>query len=109
MPDLTLGDVDRLLSTTAISQVILPEGEQSLARLQADPRVHKLLRQVVAQQGQIVTTPEGLQVLRAAGIWINESKEIPDDQKTPVLLRDLKKSPTAFAENLIRKQKILTT
>lgn len=52
MPDLTLADLDRLTATTSINVVILPEGSQSLARLEADARVHRLLRQVAVRGGQ---------------------------------------------------------
>jgi len=105
MPDLTLGDLDRLTNTTSISAVILPGGRQSLARLENDPRVHRLLRQVVAQGGQIVTSREGLQVPRAAAVWVNETVEADDDQRMPVLLRDPGQSPEAFARDLIRRLK----
>jgi putative intracellular protease/amidase len=103
MPDLTLADIDHLLKSTTISLVVLPEGRQSLVRLKTDPRVHQLLRQVVAQQGQIVTSPEGLQVSRAAAVWVDESGGVDGDQKTPILLRDPAESLEAFAQGLIRR------
>jgi hypothetical protein len=101
-PDMALSDLDRFLKTTTVSLVILPEGSQSLASLEIDPRVHKLLRQVVGQGGQIATSPEGLRILRAAAVWIDKSEDINDDLESPVLLRDLTKSPEAFAQELIR-------
>lgn len=105
MPDLALADLNRLIDTTAIKLIILPEGDQSLARLEADPRVHQLLRQVVARRGQIVTSPEGLRVPRAAAVWVNESEEDSDDQRATVLLRDPGQSPETFAQDLVRRLK----
>ncbi len=57
MPDLTLSDLDDWMKTKFIRLVILPENEQSLARLEIDPRIHKILRHVVAQKGQIAVSP----------------------------------------------------
>jgi hypothetical protein len=105
MPDLTLADLERLSNTTFISVVILPAGRQSLARLEADPRVHRLLRQVIAQRGQIVTSHEGLRVLRAAAVWASEAGEADDGQKVPVLLRKPKQPLEVFAQDLIQSLK----
>jgi hypothetical protein len=102
MPDLILTDLD-LMDTTSINLVILPEGGRSLSRLEADPRVHQLLRQVVARRGQIATSLEGLRVPRAAAVWVSESGEANDNQKSPVLLRDPRQSPEAFAQELVRR------
>jgi hypothetical protein len=102
MPDLILTDLD-LMDTTSINLVILAEGGRSLSRLEADPRVHQLLRQVVARRGQIATSPEGLRVPRAAAVWVDESREADDDWRTPVLLRDPGQSPEAFARDLVRR------
>lgn len=105
MPDLTLADLDRLTDTAFISAVILSEGRQSLSRLEADPRVHRLLRRVIAQRGRIVTSREGLRVLRAAAVWVDEPGEADDGQRMPVLLREPGQSPEAFARELIRRLK----
>lgn len=105
MPDLTLADLDRLTQTTSINVVILPGGTQNISRLEADPRVHKLLRQAVAQRGQIATGSEGLRVLRAAAVWGDGSREADDGQRMPVLLREPGQSPEAFARALIRRLK----
>lgn len=105
MPDLTLTDLDRFTKTTSISAIILPEGGQSLARLEADPRVHRLLRQVVAQQGRIATSQEGLRVLRAAAMWGNEPGEADDGRGTSVLLREPGQSLETFAQDLVRRLK----
>ena len=103
MPDLTFTDLNGLADTTAIRVVILPGGKQSLARLEADPRVHRLLRQVVAQRGQIVTSPEGLRVPRSAVVWGSEPGEADDDERMPVLVREPGQSVEAFARDLIRR------
>lgn len=105
MPDLTLAGLDRLTDTTSISTVILPEGRLSLARLEADPRVHRLLRRVVAQRGHIVTSAEGLRVPRAAALWGEEPGAADDGQRMPVLLRERGQSPEALALDLIRRLK----
>jgi putative intracellular protease/amidase len=103
MPDLTLTDLDLLINTTPISVIILPEGRQSLARLESDPRVHRLLRQVVAQRGKIVASQEGLRVLRAAALWGSESGAGDDVRGRSVLLREPGQSVETFARDLMRK------
>jgi putative intracellular protease/amidase len=105
MPDLTLADLDRSIDGASIGIVILPEGRQSLARLEADPRVHRLLRRVVAQRGHIVTSAEGLRVPRAAALWGEEPGMADDDQRMPVLLRERGQSPEVLALDLIRRLK----
>ncbi|MGC1376211.1 MAG: DJ-1/PfpI family protein [Anaerolineales bacterium] len=64
MPDLTLSDLDSLSKMTTFSAVILPENRQCLARLEADPRLHNFLRQVLTQGGCIVAGAEGRQFLK---------------------------------------------
>jgi hypothetical protein len=105
MPDLTLSDLDHWADTPSIGAVVLPEGRQSLARLETDPRVHKLLRQVVAQDGQIVTSREGLRVPRAAGLWGDELEQVDNGPRVPVLLREPNQSPETLAQDLIRRLK----
>lgn len=105
MPDLTLADIDDLIDTKSVSAVILPGGRQNLSRLKADPRVHRLLRQVVAQRGRIVTNSEGLQVPRAAAIWTNAPVEMDENPELPVLLRKPEQSPEAFAQYLAQRLK----
>lgn len=101
MPDLTLADLEHLTNT--ISVIILPGGRQSLARLEDDPRVHRLLRQVVAQQGQIVTSPEGLRVTRTAAVWTNESGETCDERGGSVIVREPGQSAETFARDLVQR------
>ena len=103
MPDLALADLDRLLKTTPISLVILPAGKQSLTSLKMDPRVHRLLRQVVAQGGQIAAIPDGLVILQAADICPDTSTEVGPHQEGPILIRDPTTPPQTFAQVLIRR------
>jgi hypothetical protein len=105
MPDWTLADLERLTGTIAISVVILPEGRASLARLEADPRVHQLLRQVVAQQGQIVTSREGLRVPRAAAVWSDEVRDVQSDSTMAVILRERELPLEVFVQDMVRRLK----
>ncbi|MCB9079664.1 MAG: DJ-1/PfpI family protein [Anaerolineaceae bacterium] len=102
MPDLSFAELNPLLEATAVNLVILPKGKQSLSRLEADPRVHKLLRQVVEQRGQIITTSESLSLLKVV-LRVNEFGELDNDQKAAVLLYNPAASLETFAQNLIRK------
>jgi putative intracellular protease/amidase len=108
MPDLTMADLDQLIATTSISAVILPEGSQSLAKLTADPRIHRLLRQVAAQRGHIVTSHAGLQVLRVAAVWTAKTEGTFDSQRMSVILREPGQPLRAFAQDLIRRLKLPT-
>lgn len=103
MPDLAFADLEPWLTTTAISLVILPGGKRSIARLEADPRVHELLRQVVEQCGQIVTGPEGLPLSRIAATWGSDRRGADAAPASPLLLHDPEKSPEVFAQDLIRR------
>ena len=105
LPDLTFDDLDRLTEATAIRMVILPEGRNGLARLEADPRVHRLLRQVAAERGYIATSTEGLRVPRAAAVWYSQSEETKNDQWMPVILREPGESLAGLALSLIRRLK----
>jgi hypothetical protein len=104
-PDLTLTDVERLNGGMFISLVILPAGSESLDRLETDPRVHKLLRRVVARHGQIVTSREGLRIPRAAAVWIDDLEAADTERRMPVLLREPGQSLETFVHDLIRRLK----
>lgn len=97
-PDLTFADVEDFMDATPISMVILPEGGQNLVRMENDPRVHRLLRQVVAQRGRIATGPEGLRIVRAAEAQGNGQGEV-------VLVRRPDQLPGAFTRYLIERLK----
>jgi hypothetical protein len=105
MPDRTLADLDSLLHTTPISAVILPEGTQSVAKLEADPRVHNLLRQVAAQRGQFVTSQDGLRVIRAAIACGNELDDVANDSALRIILREPEQPLGAFVLDLVRRLK----
>jgi putative intracellular protease/amidase len=103
MPDLNLVDLDRLNRVVSINAIILSGGCQSLARLESDPRVHKLLRQVVANRGHIITGEEGLRIVRAATVWCDKEDDIRDDLSTAVILREPEEPLDFFVRNLIRR------
>lgn len=66
MPDMTLTEVPRMLDVASIHLVVLPAGDRHLVSLEPDPRVHRLLRQVIEQNGWVATNARGLDVLRCA-------------------------------------------
>lgn len=103
MPDLALADLDRLIEITRISLVILPVSQQSLASLAVDPRVHRLLRQIVTQDGQIAATPDGLAMLQTADIYPTPLTKSGAHLEEPILRRDPTMSPQLFAQMLIRR------
>jgi hypothetical protein len=105
MPDLTLADLDQLNHPFCISAVILPSGQHSLTKMEADPRVHQLLRQVVAKRGHIITSRDGLRVVRAAAVWGDEPRNIQADPLMAVILRKPEESPEVFVQNLVRRLK----
>ncbi|MBN2392981.1 MAG: DJ-1/PfpI family protein [Anaerolineae bacterium] len=98
IPDLIFSDLAEFLNAAPASMVILPEWEKNLTRLENDPRVHRLLRQVVAQKGQVATGPQGLRIVRAAEVW-------NDEQIKTVLVRQPGQSLEAFTLSLIRQLK----
>lgn len=99
MPDLTLADLDRLNPSESVPLVILPLGGQGLGRLEADPRVHKLLHRVIAQGGRIAVDTNGRQLLRAIQIGWNGLSE----SRASILLREPGQSTEDFAEHLARQ------
>jgi hypothetical protein len=46
MPDFALTDLERLVDISSVELVFLPGRERHLTKLEPDPRVHRLLRQV---------------------------------------------------------------
>ena len=69
-----------------------------MTRMENDPRVHRLLRRVVAQRGQVATGPEGLRIVRAAEVWGDRPGET-------VLVRQPNQLPEAFAQDLVSRLK----
>jgi hypothetical protein len=103
MPDLTLTDIDRLAETMSVSAVILPENKRCLTRLEADPRLHNLLKWAIAQKSIIAVGPEGVRFLRtvAAGD-IGRMRSSNGDE--PLLLRrEPGESIEALAHDLARR------
>lgn len=101
MPDLTFTDVDPLPESTSISAVIIPEcRQQSLARLETDPRVHRLLNHTMARGGRIVVGPDGKRILKIIGDGSTEGKS--NVFQASVIFREPGQPPGAFANDLIR-------
>lgn len=98
--DMTLADLNSRVG--AIDALILPQGKQSLARLETDPRAHRLLRQVVDRGGRIATGIDGLRLVRMAGA---RGGEVCGEGCGQVLLRAPGQSAEAFAQELIRALK----
>ncbi len=101
-PDMTLADLEALEPTIPIMAVILPEGKPSLARLEADPRVHRLLKQVMAKQGFVITSREGLRVVRAA-LWGNSSGIDSGDLASAIIVREPQAPFETFVRDLIQR------
>ncbi len=100
-PDLTLAYLPSLLDAMGIGLVVLPGGDRSLSRLDQDPRVHRLIRDVVALDGVIATTPSGVRVLRSAlGPDVDVGGE--GDQQI-VVQYDVDQPISVFAKDLIRR------
>ncbi len=102
MPDLTLSDLDSLVKTTTFSVVILPENKQCLNRLEADPRLHNFLRQVLAQGCQIVVNAEGRRFLKKTSI-ADPGLFRGGNGSEPLLLREQGQSIEALARDLVNR------
>jgi protein deglycase len=102
MPDLTLADLERTLDVEALSLVILPGGERHLAGLETDPRVHRLLQQVAAHHGLVVTDASG-------AAWVTGALQQDQDERTrhlngTLLVRHSFDQPVeVFAQDVIRR------
>ena len=79
-PDRTLNEVD----AQDFQAVVLPGGKQGVGHLNADPRVHAFLRQVVACGGLVLALGDAEQVVQVAGVGGPEGR--PDGTESPVLL-----------------------
>ena len=99
MPDLQPAELEQLAKSGGVGTVILPGGEKNLAKMETDPRVHVLLRQVVAEQGQIAVTFEGRRILRAAAV--GEDQAAGASQEDHVFLGEPGQTPEAFAQELV--------
>ena len=101
MPDFTLADLERSMDPTSIIMVVLPVGERNLSSLETDPRVYRLLRQVIAQDGLIVTNARGVGVLRTV-IGENEGEAYKGNERI-VLRYSLEQPIEQFAQELVRR------
>jgi putative intracellular protease/amidase len=101
-PDLALAELEPWLNTTAIRAVVLPGGGPSLARLEADPRTHRLLRWVMEQGGQIIANPEGMPMVQAVARRGNEIGEI-DAGPRLLLVGEPHQAPEVLVQDLIRQ------
>lgn len=93
MPDLTFSDLDFIAKTNSPCVIILPEDKQCLSKLEADPRLHNFLRQILAQGNHIVVGIQGKRFLRKISVGDPrlfgsnsgaESLLLPWDQGQPV-------------------------
>ena len=101
MPDLTLADLERSIDSTAISMIVLPLGERNLSSLEADPRVYRLLHQVMTQGGFIVTNPRGGGVLKAV---VGKNGDEPYQGNEHIVMRHFLDQPIEqFAQELVRR------
>lgn len=63
-PDAILSDVEK----EPFDAIVVPGGMQGARQLNADPRVHTLLRRTIAQGGCILALDAAYMVLRSAGV-----------------------------------------
>lgn len=76
---------DLLLSEAGVETpqaVVLPGGLQGARQLNADPRVHNLLRETVFQGGYVMALNAAYVVLRSAGM-LNQAEEWPPGVAAP--------------------------
>jgi len=99
-PDFTLADLDRSVDVASINMVVLPGGERNFSSLEADPRIHRLLRQILAQNGSAVTNTQGMRMLNTVIGQNNDSAS--HKQKQITLWHPLEQSIEAFAQDLTR-------
>jgi len=74
MPDATLSEVE----TEQPHAVVLPGGVQSARRLNADPRVHALLRRVIVRGGCVLALDTAYVVLRNARVLDESGEEVAE-------------------------------
>ncbi len=101
MPDFALTDLERIIDISSVELVFLPGGECHLAKLEPDPRIHRLLRQVVAQQGFIASDNYGKHILKAA-LEFNDAVE--DTEREQMLVHyPSEQTVDQFAQSLAHK------
>lgn len=101
LPDYTLADLAHAVDLSTIDVVILPGEKRSFAKLEPDPRVHRILRQVIARDGFIATNAQGYGVLKSAFGLKDAWYENGDER---FLLREsLDQSADFFAEAILQR------
>jgi len=65
-PDFSLTALERIIDIVTVPMIILPGSERNLSALEADPRVHQLIHQVIEQGGVLAVCPQGLDMARTA-------------------------------------------
>lgn len=78
-PDKTLSEVQ----AEDAAAVVLPGGSQAARQLNADPRVHSLLRRVMEQGGYLLALDAGYTVLHTAGVLNPSEKTLVIGAGTP--------------------------
>jgi len=101
MPDFTLADLERSIDSSSISMVVLPVGERNLSSLEVDPRVYRLLHQVIMQDGLIVTNARGVGVLR--NVLGKEGGEADKGNEQIVIRYSLEQPIEQFAQELVHR------
>jgi hypothetical protein len=80
MPDLTLADLENSIDLHAVKMVILARSDRGISRLETEPRLHRLLRQTLAQGGHIAGNQVSGRIFKAAGIAPGQTgKSTQDD------------------------------
>lgn len=99
-PDFTLADLEQALDPASIAMVILSAGERYLSSIKTDPRVHRLLRQVLAHEGYAVANALGAGVLKS----VVGQKSGADGGREQLILRyPMEMSLEVFAKDLVRR------
>jgi hypothetical protein len=103
MPDLTLSDLEGSSKITSYNVVLLPENDQGLNKLETDPRLHKLLCQVIAQKGQIAIGSNWMRFLRKLPLGDVGAPGSSNGNEPLLLLREPGQSIEVFAHILVRR------
>jgi putative intracellular protease/amidase len=101
MPDFTLADFEQSVDLTSISMIVLPVGERNLSSLETDPRVYRLLQQIMSQDGLIVTNARGGGLLKNVG---GGNGNVAYQGNEQIILRySLEQPIEQFAQELVRR------
>lgn len=100
-PDLNLNDV--LADTRDIKGIILPHHPATFDQLETDPRLYRLLSQVINQAGCIITPPAGLELAQVV-VGKQTILDMVDKHLTsPIVLYHPGLSPLEMAEMVMYK------